>query len=318
MPPPSDRKPHPREVPVPDAVREALPRLIEKHVPGHPLEAVFGLPGGGRPKFLARLEGMAERPLLLTLYAPEDAGAIEASVAASKTLAVRRSAPSFHVIAADATGASAPFCYRLATFLWGTDAGRLLESGALDAKEAGDVAAAIGDGIALVHAVEGAGFGGAASPAKERKPSLSEGLLDAGAEIVMAAGERAASSGVDAAFEKLVSLVSKADPSIDAAGEESRLVHGDLALSSAIVRVERGRYELAGFVRLDRARWLDPVADLVALEESFLRFPLLREPCMRAYMERKPRFADLDLKRPLFRAYREVQRALASIRASSR
>ncbi|HVY61623.1 MAG TPA: phosphotransferase [Planctomycetota bacterium] len=300
---------HPKEVPVPDAVREALPRLVEKHVPGHPLQAVFGLPGGGRPKFLAKLEAMEERPLLLTLYGPDEGGRIESSVAAARALAVRRAAPSFHVIAADATGATAPFAYRLATFLWGTDAGRLLESGAVDAKEAAEIGEAIGDGLGLMHAVDGVGYGPAASPALERKAALSEALLDAGAEAVQAAAGTPAAAAVEAAFEKLVVAVTTADPAIDASGEESRLVHGDLDLASAIVRKERGRYELVGLVRLDRARWLDPIYDLVCLEDALLRFPLLREPFMKAYMGRKPRFAEMDAKRPVMRALRDVMRA---------
>ena len=305
---PASRKPHPREVPVPDEVREALPRLIEKHVPGHPMQAVYGLPGGGRPKFLAKLEGMPERPMLLTLYGPDEGQALASSAACARALATRRAAPSYHVIASDATGATAPFCYRLATFLWGTDAGRLLESGAVDAKEAAEIGEAIGDGLGLFHAVDGIGFGPPASPAGERKGKLSDAILDLGAEMVMDAGAEAATSGVEERFEALVALASTADPAIDATGEESRLVHGDMTLSSAIVRKERGRYELAGFVRLDRARFFDPIYDLVCLEDAFLRFPLIREPFMRAYMGRKPRFVELELKRPLLRALRDVRR----------
>lgn len=282
----------PKPVPVPDDVRETLPRLVEKHIPGHPLEAVFGLPGAGRPKYMARLQGMPERPLLLTIYRPDEAGALENSVAASRTLATRRSAPSFHVLASDSKGATAPFCYRLTTFLWGTDAGRLLEGGVLDDKQVRAIGEAIGDALADFHKVEGEGFGEVRLPPEERFDELSEAIVVAGAET----------------DPYIAKLVLDAGPDLDAGGGVSRLVHGNLSLASAIVRMEKGRYELAGFVGLGSALWFDPVYDLVALEAELARFPALREPVMRTYLEKRPIFADLEAKRPVMRALLKVAR----------
>jgi hypothetical protein len=284
----------PKAVPVPDEVRDLVARLVEKHVPGHPLEAVFGLPvpAGARPRYFVRLEAMPARPLVLTVYKPGEEGAIENSVAAARTLATRRAAPSFHVIASDVTGATAPFPYRLATFLWGSDAGTLLESAALSPDEMKAVGEAIGDGLATFHNVEGEGFGEVRLSVEERFDQLSEAVLMAGA----------------AADPYIAKLVVDAGSDLDAGAGISRLVHGNLSLGSVIVRVEGGRYELSGFVGLGNALWFDPVYDLVALEQDLKRFPLLREPLMRTYLERRPIFADLEAKRPVFRALLRVAR----------
>ncbi len=286
----------PKPVPIPDEVREALPRLVEKHIPGHPLEAIFGLPGAGRPKYIARLQGMGERPLLLAIYRPEEAGALENSVAASRALATRRAAPSYHVIAADAAGKTAPFCYRLATFLWGTDALRLLEAGALSDADVRSIGEAVGDGLAEFHKVEGEGFGEARLPVEDRFDELSEAILAAGAE----------------ADPHVARLVVEAGADLDAGAGVSRLVHGSFSLASAIVRLEKGRYELAGFVGLGSALWFDPVYDLVSLEAELGRFPALRDPLMRAYLEKRPIFADLEAKRPVMRALVKVARGAAA------
>ncbi len=297
------------KAPLPDPVRDALPGILKAHLPDHPLESAFRMPGG-REKYVLRCFGIQD-PLVLRVYGPgpEERAALENGLKVGQLLSgaggkAGKEAPTYRMVGFDETGATAPFLYRLSTMLWGADAETLLE-GELGEDDVARIGTALGGAAAAIHGVSADGFGEPRLPAHAREKTLATAVLQVIEGAVRDAQRKGEMS--EGAFER---IAARADPLFDLlaeAGSRGTLVHGDLRPSSIIVRRGEGVFRLVGVVRLDHGRFLDPAYDLATLEaDAFARFPALRAPFYKAYSERRELPPDLDLRLTLYEAIRAL------------
>jgi aminoglycoside phosphotransferase (APT) family kinase protein len=281
--------------PIRDEVRAALPAILARHALGTDLAHAFALPGGRREKYVLRLRG-ERTPLVLRIYAAEEAAALENGLVATRSLEARGSVPVGHCCGFAAPGALAPFGYRLHEMLWGADLERLLQAGALAGGDFAAAGRALGEALAALHELCAEGFGEPRREPHERERRLSAAVR---AEV-----ERLAAPA------EAVALLARAAPLLDAPHARPRLAHGRFGPAAVLVRREGGRFVTAGVLGLDDARFFDPAWDLVALEEDvFARAPALREPFEEAYAARMRALPACEPeRRALYRAMRGAMR----------
>lgn len=291
--------------PLPDDVGAALPAILARHLPGHPLEVAFPLPGGHVNRlFLVRCFGLPG-PLILKVFAPERTAKLENELAAIRDLErAGAGVPTQRVAGFGLPGAGTPIPYALLTFLWGADAQGLLESGALDDAAARDLGAQLGGIVGRLHGVEATedGFGEprVRGPARQSWPAALFGFFEPWLK-------RACDRGtIDAALASRVrAMVDRLWGAVERVGPRGALVHRDLYLSNLIVRREEasGRWAVSGLIDFESARYWDPVYDLTKLAFwVFEPHPVLREPFLAAYTAvRGPLSADFDERHRLYR-----------------
>jgi hypothetical protein len=280
-----------------DEVAAALPAIVGRHLGPAALEHAFPLPGGRREKAVLRVRGF-DSPFVLRIYGPRERAALENGLIAGRAIEGRGGAPVAHCCGA--APEAAPFPYRLHDFLWGTDAEKLLASGALGPAEKADVGAALGEAAAALHELSAEGYGEPRLEPKDRAGRLSA--------FVEAEVERLAAAAPEAASRELRDLAARAAPLLDARESRPRLTHRRFDPAAILLRREEGRYVLSGILALDEARFFDPAWDLLALEEDlFAREPSLREPFARAYAERMGALPAWETERAaLYRAMRAL------------
>lgn len=297
------------KAPIPDPIRDALPSILKAHIPDHPLESAFRMPGGQREKYVLRCFGIAD-PLVLRIYGTSAAerAALDNGLKCAQLLSGAggkggKEAPTYRMVGFDETGATAPFPYRLSTMLWGADAETLLE-GELAEDDVARIGTALGGAAAAIHGVTADGFGEPRLPPHAREKTLATAVLQVEKAVRDAERKGEMSEG---AFER---IAAKADPLFDLlaeAGPRGTLVHGDLRPSAIIMRRGEGMFRLVGVVRLSQARFLDPAYDIATLEaDAFPRFPALRAPFYKAYSERRELPPDLELRLTLYEAIRAL------------
>lgn len=292
----------PKAAEIPDVVREALPRILRAHAPGHSLEAAFPMPGSGRQKYLVRAFGVPT-PLVLRVYEPDERERLENAVVMSRLL--KGEAPSYQIGGFDEAGAHAPFFYTLADMLWGVDAESLLEAEAVGHEDVRALGVALGGAAGAIHNVTGPGFGEPRLPAHQRDERPSAVLLQMLEDNLAAAEARGEAQ--PGAFARVAALTAPLFDLLDEDPGEPVLVHGRLDMSSLIVKKTEGLYRLVGVVRLGAARFLDPAYDLAFLEARVFPFyPALRDPFERAYTARRKITPALEERVELYKAVLEV------------
>lgn len=289
-------------------VRAALPAILRAHSAAAVIQLVTPLAAGRREKYFVRVSGAAA-PLLLRIYGPGDdeAAALENGLVATHAIEARGTAAVGHCSGFDLAARNAPFRYRLHEMVWGTDAERILGSGALDPGDEASIGEALGAAAAAVHELASEGFGEPRARPGERAERLSDFVV---AEVARRAERARRAGAIDAGREREIRRAAEAmAPALDARARKARLTHGGFGPAAAILRREGGRYVLSGIVGLDEARFFDPLYDLAALEEDlFATAPALRAPFLAAYSARLGAIPEIE---PEQAALYSILRALA-------